>query len=225
MSPSRLRISLTMLGCLLPGVAQADPGDPPPPGIPELEEGLEQGAALTQDATWAAMLPIWQEAAAIGAGERGPHPFDRAGKDALLTQLETSKLTVDGLQAGGLLSAPEAGLLKADVDALILAVGKKRPTEMEGATCYRPMMVVPMRDSGRRLEQRLPLLEQLATQGTLNAAVVERVLTQIEADIAVVAETGGGPGMTATDMVEIRETAERAQAQVTIVRAKLEDAE
>ncbi len=224
MPPGKLRLSLTLLGCLLPGLAHADQAADQPATIPELEEGLEEGTALAEDATWKALLPLWQEAAAIGDGERGAYPFDRAGKEKLVAALEASKATLDELQAKGLLTAPEAGLLKADVDTLLSGVSSKRPTEMEMATCYRPMMATPAKDAAVRLEARLPLLEQLAAEGVLHPDVVERVLVQVESDIAQAGKPGGYP-MSPDERDAVRATAETAQASVTTIRARLEEAE
>ncbi len=217
-----LRSSLALLGCLLPAVASAQQGDADAPPIPELQEQLEQGAALSSSADWGALLTLWAEAAAIGSGERGPFPFDRAGKESLLAQLEASKARVDALVAQGLINAAEAGLLKADVDTMTAAVSKKRPTEMEMATCYRPMMPMPARDSRLRLEARLPLLEQLAAEGVLHPEVVERVLQQVEADIAGV-KSGGGRPMEPAERAQTEKAGAAAQALVETIRAKLEE--
>lgn len=222
MSRSELRLSLSLLGCLIPGVVSAEQADESSM-IPELQEGLEQGDALSEDATWVALLPLWQEAAAVGSGERGAYPFDREGKDKLLARLEASKATLDALEGRGLLSPPEAGLLKADVDTIISAVGKKRPREMEMATCYRPMMVNPTQDCARRLELRLPLLEQLAAESVLHPTVVERVLVQVEADIAGVLAPLQGYPMDPEAKSKARTTAKGAEAQVAAIRARIED--
>ena len=223
MSPSKLRLSLALLGCLVPATAAAGRDrDAAAQTIPELEESLQGGGELAADADWKALLTLWQEAAAVASGERGAYPFDQQGKEALLAKLEASSATLQALHGRGLLNAPEAGLLDADVGTLMVAVQAKRASELELATCYRPMMVSPARDSAERLGSRLPLLEQLAASQVLHPEVVERVLVQVEADIAGVLTPGAGYPIQPDELAQARTTAERAQAQVATIRAKLE---
>jgi hypothetical protein len=218
-----LRLPLLLMGSLVPGLAQADPSQDDASIIPEATEVQPAQGALAADPTWQDLVVLWQEAAAIGSGERGAFPFDRAGKEALLAKLEASKAQVHAIQARGLLSAPEASLLRADVDTIVRAVQGKRPTEMEMATCYKPMMVTPTRDSAQRIEQRLPLLEQLAGEGVLHPEVVERVLQSVEADISTI--LGGSPGhqVEPGELETMQQTAQAAQAHIATIRARLEE--
>jgi hypothetical protein len=112
--PARtLCLPLLLMGSLIPGMAQADAVQDDASIIPEATEAQPTHGALASDGAWQELVTLWQEAAAIGAGDRGAFPFDRAGKEALLAKLEASKAQLQAIQARGLLSAPEAELLRA----------------------------------------------------------------------------------------------------------------
>ena len=165
-------------GCSEPGGGSAYSStgftDPIPPG-----QGLEETAH------WDHLTDVWREAEEIGSGKRGDYPFDEKGKKQILDQLATVATNLGRLQAAGLLSKPEAGLLGKELALVTGRVQAKRPTEMRNATCYEPMAFSPARDSLVRLADRLPLLEKLAASETIQPQVVSKVLDTVEKDLAV----------------------------------------
>ncbi len=218
MTPPAKPLHLLVLGSILAAAAcdrpaEADPGAGDDPAI-------DPDPAPTGDGEWQAQLAVWQEALEVASGERGAYPFDQAGKADLLTRLEASKAALEVLQRQGLLSASEAGLLQADVDLLTSGVQGKRPTEMELATCYRPVMFQPAVQSLGRLQLRLPLLRSLAAEQVLHAAVVERVLLQVEQDLATL-DSGEGFPLEPTQRATADQVAAEVRGQLASIRGRL----
>jgi len=166
-------------------------------GIPACEETTQAGdppaptaapaRTLAEAREWKRLTATWREAEEVASGKRGAYPFDRKGKEKLLADLKQAEADVAALQTAGLVTAPEAGLLAADLAQLTRGVQGKRPTEMKMATCYKPMMVIPARDSMGRLAARLPLLRQLVDGDKLHPDVARKVLVSVEADLAILA--------------------------------------
>ncbi len=147
------------------------------------------GTGLEASKEWRALAATWKQAEQVASGKRGAYPFTRAGKKRLLEALATAVKTVENLAASGELSEAEAGLLRKDLATLTDGVQRKRSKEMRNATCYKPMMVLPARDSAKRLADRLPLLEKLASGEKLKTAVVKRVLVSVQRDLATLKNT------------------------------------
>ncbi|MHC5056269.1 MAG: hypothetical protein ACYTKD_16335, partial [Planctomycetota bacterium] len=165
-----------------PSVAQSTE-----PDVPRAEAEGEDGAAVPAkglEATdeWQRLVTVWREAEEIASGKRGDYPFDEAGKKRVLAELDRAARDVEALSKAELLSPPEAGLLTAELATLTKGVRRKRPTEMRRATCYKPMMVVPARESLKRLKARLPMLEALAAKGVVKNDVIRRVLVRAARD-------------------------------------------
>ncbi|MHC4506214.1 MAG: hypothetical protein ACYTFI_23205 [Planctomycetota bacterium] len=132
---------------------------------------------------WKRLTDAWARAEKAVSGPRFSYPFDAKGKEKLLADLAAAGRDVATLERAELLSAPEAGLLTKDLATLTRGVRMKRPTEMRRATCYKPMMFVPARESLKRLEDRMALLEELAAQGEVREVVVRRSLVRVARDI------------------------------------------
>lgn len=145
----------------------------------------DKTASLTESKLWQRVQATWTEADDAASGRKGAYPFDREGQEALLGALQAREADLDALAAAGLLTAPEAGLLQKDLARLTRGVQGKRPTEMRMATCYKPMMVMPARDSANRLADRLGLLQKLVEAKTLHPAAVMKVMGTVDADLAV----------------------------------------
>jgi hypothetical protein len=143
---------------------------------------------LVKTPHWRRLMQTWKEADDVTSGRKGAYPFDAKGKKTLLDALKTLAGDVDALAAAGLLSVPEAGLLKSELLRLTTGVQKKRPTEMRMATCYEPMMLTPARDSLTRLTHRLSLLERLVNDESLHPAAIEKILAAIESDLAILSK-------------------------------------
>jgi len=175
---------------------------------------LPAGTGLEASREWRALSAAWKQAEEVVAGKRGAYPFDRAGKKKLLDALAAAAKDVDRLAACGELSAAEAGLLKKDLATLTGGVGRMRPTELRNATCYTPMMVLPARESARRLKERLPLLEKLAGSGKLRSAVVRRVLVSVERDLQTLGDSKALEYTSGEERRKAEETREAVRKQV-----------
>ena len=153
--------------------------------------GPASRSILQESATWQRLTKVWSEAEEVAAGRRGAYPFDAAGKKAMLEALARAGNDVEALARQGLVTSPEASLLAKDLQRLTLGVQAKRPTEMQMATCYRPMMLRPGRESLRRLSERLPLLERMASAKVVHREVLARVASQMQRDLDTLARGAG----------------------------------
>jgi len=176
---------------------------------------------LSESKAWQRVGETWTEADNVASGRKGPYPFDRKGKEALLAALKTREGDLDALVTAKLLSPPEAGLLKKELARLAVGVQEKRPTEMRMATCYDPVAVVPARDSARRLSDRVDLLEKLAAVETLHPAATVKALIAIEADLVVLDKDEHLKGLREDERPKAVEVRTKVAALVETVRARL----
>ncbi len=178
---------------------------------------------LTDSPEWKSLDATWREASEIASGKRGPYPFDEAGKARALAALESAGKDVAALQAKGLVSEAEAGLLGIELGRLSRGVQAMRPTEMRNATCYKPMSLgYQARQTVERLAARLPLLEKLAGAQQLRPAVARKVLAAVEADLATPADERELIGYPAADRPKMAETRKAAAALVAKLKAALQ---
>ncbi|MBM4036497.1 MAG: hypothetical protein FJ291_32575 [Planctomycetes bacterium] len=181
------------------------------------------GKPLADSPEWKALDAAWREAGEVASGKRGPYPFDAAGKKRLLEAVATAGKDAEALQARGLLSEAEAGLLKQDLAVLVAGVQMKRPSEMKLATCYAPMPYAPAQDGLRRLAARLPLLEKLAAGERVQPDAARRVLGCIEQDLALLSGKEGAPPLSAADRAKAAEVRKAVAAHVARIRAALRE--
>jgi len=181
-----------------------------------------QGRKLMETAEWKRVEEVWKEAQQTASGARGAYPFSEAGKKKLLDGLEESLTDLEVLKKKGLLSQSEAALLKAGIALLTDGVGKMRPKEMIGATCYKPMPLSMFAEqSAQRLAQRLPSLEKFASSDTIRPEVASKVLYTIERELAdlkdeyVVAQIEKGK------LKNVRKIRDAARAQAEKLRKRL----
>jgi hypothetical protein len=198
-------VLLALLGGCFASQAGDEAAGPPP---------LAEAARLEESSAWKDCLATWREAAEVQSGARGDYPFDAEGQKALVARLEQSRAAVRALQGEGLLTLAEADLLSLDVDTLLSGVQSKRPTELMNATCYQPRVYQPRQESLASLERRALSLEALAAQEVLRPEVVRQVLTQIEADLAMLA-SGKGKALSLEEQA-------RADAVTALVKAAME---
>jgi len=178
------------------------------------------GKPLADTPEWKALDAAWREASEAASGKRGPYPFDAAGKKRLLEALATATANVDALQARGLLSQAEAGLLKDDLAVLVTGVQSKRPTELKGATCYAPMPYIPPAQQGlRRLTARLPLLEKMAAAEKVQPDAVRKILGTIAQDLALLAGKDGAPPLPDADRARTEQVRKAVSAHVERLKA------
>lgn len=151
--------------------------------------GLRRDRLLLGDARWQKMQSSFNEARAIIGNRRGSYPFNQSEKDELTAKLQAVPGALDRLAADGLLPAAAAGLLTAEAQELLAGVQRFRPTEMQLATCYRPMAPPsPAAVSLQNLSQRQALLDQLAAEHDLAAALVRQVRESISDDLAILSD-------------------------------------
>ena len=198
-------------------------------GVPACEQASEAGGpatasaarSLTDTVEWKRLLATWREGEEVASGKRGAYPFDRKGKKRLLASIQQSWTDCGKLQAAGQFSVAEADLLKADLDRLALGVQAKRPTEMRMATCYKPMMHLPARDSLKRLTTRLPLLERLAGSQKLQSDVVRKTLVSVERDLAILGQQEDVDRLSEADRAKAAEIREAVAGHVARIKARL----
>ena len=159
--------------------------DAPAKGAEVAKPGLDRAPQ------WQRLMRVWTEAEEVSSGKRGAYPFDEAGKKKLLVELAACGKEVDALTTKKLLTTPEAGLLKKELDRLTKGVQRKRPTSMKRATCYKPAPPLSWPYYGlQRLEGRLALLEKLAGERAIHPAAVRKALAGVVADIQSIEKSG-----------------------------------
>jgi hypothetical protein len=141
-------------------------------------------AQLRDNPAWKKIAAAWSQAQDIAAGKKGDYPFNQKEKDDLLKALKDAGEDAESLCRKGLMTKQEAKLMQGELDYLQYEVGKKRPTEMMNATCYKPMSTSMIAgESVERLEKRVPLLASLIKEGTITSEVAEKVVSTVEIDI------------------------------------------
>ena len=190
------------------------------PANAALQQITDQDLAASPE--WKKITATWTEAGEIAAGKKGPYPFDEKGKKRLLDALNGISADIEKLHGSELLSDAEAGLLTRELATLRDAVERKRPKELEAATCYKPMALpAPAQASIKRLTERLPLLEGMAASDRLHSSVATKVLDTIEADAKVLADKKQTEALSETDRLKATELSVKATAQVERIRARL----
>jgi len=179
---------------------------------------------LAHSPQWQRVAKTWKEADDVASGRRGPYPFGRKGKEALLAALATGAKDVEALVAAGQLNEPEGKLLKLGLKRLAVGVQGKRPTELRMATCYDPVAFYPARDSLLRLVGRLPLLEKLGAAERLHPAAVEKVLATVQVDLAVLANEAHARALKPEDRQTASNATKAARAATARIRTRLRNA-
>lgn len=174
---------------------------------------------LADTPQWKQLTAAWREAEEIASGSRGGYPFTPSGQKKVLQSLADAAVSADSLQRAGLLSSPEAGLLKEDLLVLTKRVKHFRTTDLRGATCYIPMPIPTAKASADRLSARLPLLEKLAAQQTIHPEVVDKTLKNLEADLKDVRENKAP--LSPADRKQANQVARDVRVQLGKIRARM----
>jgi len=173
---------------------------------------------LARNADWRAVVAVWSAAKNIADGKAGLYPFlNDDSQNEFLARLDKAGEGVNRLANDKHLTAAEAGLLVQGLADLRSRVSRYRPKTMMMATCYKPAMLRPAAASADRLQARLNLLEQLAQQTAVRRAVLDTVLANIEADIAVLADAKNSAGLKPEEQAShtrIRESAAKFIAKI-----------
>ena len=176
---------------------------------------------LAATAEWKRLTTTWTEAAAIAAGKKGPYPFDRQGKKRILDALDGIPSDIETLRRGRTLSDAEADLLGKERATLRLEVAFMRTTEDPVASCYLPVAPWMPADLNKRLAERLPALERVASSDRLHPGVIVRVLDTIEADIDVLTKSELRMLFSEADRAKATEQSERAKNHLERIRIRL----
>jgi hypothetical protein len=133
---------------------------------------------------WQRTLRTWREAAEVSSGKRGPYPFTATEKQDLLAHLGQAADDVGALAAESRMSLTEAELLGKEIALMVETVAAKRTKEERELSCYKPVLFVPERDSLERLAERVPLLERLASEPSVQPAAIEKIVAAISRETA-----------------------------------------
>lgn len=156
-----------------PVAAAPTPAAPVEPALPPASDEERQIAAIVKQLN--ATLP--------------KRAKDKADKARLVGQVERALALVDQMQAASKVNATEAALIKLDLEPLVLRVRRLRLPETVETRCYKRARPKLRGSHLARLQQRLPLLVQLAQAGRLNPRVVRKALAQVEADLKSLMQT------------------------------------
>lgn len=167
-------------------------------------QNAASGPALEATDTGKELMEIWARAEEAASGKRGPYPFDSKGQTQMLADLEHAAGLIDELVKSKVFQAPEGDLLKIDLKQLVRGVQGMRPTEMQGATCYSPMMPTQIKESFERLSSRLPYLEKLGLE-KLSPLAIRTVLDKMEQDLKVLATRNPTENFDKVDETKARE--------------------
>jgi len=182
------------------------------------------GKDLPHTPQWKRLTKTWEEAEVVAGGGKGPYPFDKAGKKALLADLAARAKDVTGLAAAGLITATESSLLKRELVRLTYGVQAKRPSEMKMATCYKPMWVRPAYESMIRVVDRAGLLRKLAEGDKLHPAAVEKILAAMEGDLAALADEKLTGKLSGDEQKTAAAAAKAAHAAIDRIKARVKKA-
>jgi hypothetical protein len=178
-----------------------------------------KSSELSATPEWCHLAATWKEADEIGSGRRGDYPFDDVGKKRVLADLEKATQDIDALAIAHQLNEGEAGLLKKNLADLTDGVQAMRPTEMQNATCYRPMaMPQPGQKSMQRLTDRLPLLRKLGQSGKIQPEVAAKVLPAIEADVHELSSEKTLGKLSVTDRTKAVDLRRQAEDELDAIR-------
>jgi hypothetical protein len=184
---------------------------------------LAPPAALAETIQWKRVLAVWKEAEAAAKEAT----IDINVQQRILMDLSRGHEDVTALQQVGLLSGTEAKFLQDGLSGLGMpvyqkgTVGKLLPeTPGPKMTCYDVALLPPAgRLSLQHLQQRLPILEQLASEQKLHPDAVTKILGAVTADLESLT-TNAADLKTDEDKQAAEKAKAAAQAAIEKIRAK-----
>lgn len=204
------------------GVAPAQPAASRPVGnAPAATAPARKDLARTPE--WGHLAAAWTQAEEALHFARGLYPFDQKGQRALLDSLNLALKDVDALLAMDCLSAPEAGLLKEDLQDLIREIADRRPSDPDVlVSCYEPILGVTYHtaEAAEALSKRLLLLEKLASARTVQPEVIYKVLATAEDQVRQI-DGEGLKQMPEDARAKAVQSREAAKAHLPRIRAKV----
>ena len=162
---------------------------------------------------WRVVVGAWREAAPLAESGKST----TLQREAVEQKLELAKRNAGELAEAGLLTAAEAQLLVTEADRLWQEIVRYPPSD-SNVMCYNILYSPPAQESLERLNQRLPLLKQSTSEGTVHPVALRKVLGSIEADIQTLSDDDELERL----KKEQRDRAEtqRAQAEATVAEIK-----
>lgn len=115
----------------------------------------------------------------------GPYtmgPSTTAQREEAKKRIDKAVAAADELAKAGLLVKAEAELLKDESQRLTNAMYKSPPSDSK-VMCYSVLLISDARQSYTRLNQRFPLLKEIAKAKTIQPAVMQAVLDSVEKDL------------------------------------------
>jgi hypothetical protein len=186
-------------------------GAPPPPPPPPRTDPA--AGKLEESADWKKITDAWSYCGPLAAGGKST-TAERKEVDA---RLKAAKEAVDRLVASRLLLVAEAGLLKQEADKLRADIYRNPPTDSR-VTCYEMAYFPPAQQSLTRLKKRLPLLENLASNGKVKKAVMNKVLSSVDKDLATLGDEKQVEKLQEAERKEAAEVTAKVEAAVVKIR-------
>ena len=172
---------------------------------PQLSE-----AGLADTPEWRTVTEAWKAAAPLAESGQST----TAEREAAKAGLANAAQALDRLVAAGMLSLPEADLLKSEAGRLREKIYRNPPTDCQ-VKCYDMMFLAPAHVSLKRLRQRLPLLAKLAASGEVHREVLAKVLPSIRDDLNVLADPKAAGALPGGDQAaEAKAEAEKLLARI-----------
>jgi hypothetical protein len=174
------------------------------------------GAALEETPEWKTVLDAWAFTSPLAESRRSTE----AQRKVVEEKVAAVKAATDKLAAAGLITAAEAQLLQTEIANLRTMILRDPPTEPR-VLCYDSVDLPPARESLERLAARLPLMKQLAEGGTVQSAVLAKILPAVEADIQRLADAKLVAKLTPEEQKQAEAVRAEAEARVKEIKALL----
>jgi hypothetical protein len=161
---------------------------------------------LTETKEWKTITEAWKFCAPFAKSGRST----QAQRKQMDTKLAAAEKALDALVVLGQLSATEAELLHQSADRLQAAIYRYAPTDSM-VTCYLSAPIIPAQESLNRLNQRLPLLDKLVTDGKLHPTVIEKLLPSFDEDLKILGDEKEIKYLPETGRAKARETRKQVE--------------
>jgi len=169
--------------------------------------------ALESHPKWQVVTGAWKTATPLAVSGKSTE----AQRKAVDKKLESAKQGATELAEAGLISDAESKLLFSEAARLRQEIYRNPPTDCK-VTCYDMAFIPPAQQSLKRLNQRLPLLKQLAAGGKVHPAALKKVLGSVEDDIRMLADEARLKQLAPQQRQQAGPLREEAEAAVAEIR-------
>lgn len=178
--------------------------------------------ALENQRQWKFVVNAWQAVTPVAMSGKSR----TAERKAIDARLDQAKQGIRELTAAGLLSEAEAQLLVSEAKRLRSQMYRNPPTDMDPSiSCYDMALIVPAQQSLERLNQRLPLLQELAADGKVQPAALRKVIGSVEADIQLLSNEEELKQLAPEQRQRADELREGTESAVAEIKRLLEESE